>query len=301
MRNPKVTVTMLSYNTANYIGDAIASVLDQTFDDFELLIIDDCSSDDTSSLLTNITDPRVSIVRNERNRGIAYCRNLALDLSTGDYIAILDSDDIAPPYRLQDQYDYMEENPDVDILSGEVEGFGKYTYKHVPPTGHTEILYSFLFRNYIANPAVMMRRSTIRSNGTRYDSGFYVCSDLHFWMDSIPDVTFGNLIGRPYVRYRNGHQESVTTDSLMQRDRTCSRDRIVNLGRRKLLDKLGLKLTDDAFDILCQAYGYERITLSDEERRRLDTVHESLLEQGRQAGLDQTVWSTVLEKFRIKS
>jgi len=118
--NPKVSVLMPAYNTEKYITEAIESILNQTFKEFELIIIDDCSTDRTWEIIQDYTkkDNRIIALRNEKNLGIPENRNKLISLSKGKYVVWQDSDDISMPYRIEKQYNFMENHPDVGICGG---------------------------------------------------------------------------------------------------------------------------------------------------------------------------------------
>lgn len=105
--NDLVSIIMPSYNTTDYIMDAIDSVLNQTYDNWELIIVDDCSNDDSYSQLSAISDERIHVYYNEKNMGAAYCRNRALELANGKWVAFLDSDDRWLDTKLEKQIEFM--------------------------------------------------------------------------------------------------------------------------------------------------------------------------------------------------
>ena len=110
MNNELVSIIMPSYNTANYISDSIQSVLKQTYENWELIIVDDCSSDNTLELLSKFDDKRIRVIVNEKNSGAALSRNKALKEAKGKWIAFLDSDDLWEPNKLEKQINFMKEN-----------------------------------------------------------------------------------------------------------------------------------------------------------------------------------------------
>ena len=113
---PKITVFIPAYNTAQYISDAINSILSQTYTDFELLIIDDGSTDETNQIISSYSDSRIRLIKNRENRGLVYSRNLALTEARGKYLAILDSDDVAHENRLEIQLKEFENRPNLALL-----------------------------------------------------------------------------------------------------------------------------------------------------------------------------------------
>lgn len=108
--NDLVSIIMPSYNTARFIGESIASVFAQTYTNWELLIVDDCSTDNTDEIIAQFNDPRITYVKNEKNSGAAVSRNRALALAKGKWIAFLDSDDLWAPEKLERQLKFMVEN-----------------------------------------------------------------------------------------------------------------------------------------------------------------------------------------------
>lgn len=105
-----VSVIMPSWNTAEYIGDSIQSVLNQTYSNWELLIVDDCSSDNTDEVVKSFQDERIIYLKNEKNSGAALTRNRALREAKGEWIAFLDSDDLWSPQKLEHQISFMKEH-----------------------------------------------------------------------------------------------------------------------------------------------------------------------------------------------
>lgn len=122
---PKVSVIMPVFNGEEHLNEAVASVLDQTFEDFEFIIINDGSVDNTSKILESYSDDRIRIVQRE-NKGFAYSLNEAIQLAKGKYIARMDADDISLENRLQWQYEFMESAPKVDILGGQADIIDEY-------------------------------------------------------------------------------------------------------------------------------------------------------------------------------
>lgn len=115
MTNPKITVVMAVYNGAKYIRESIQCVLEQTFTDFELLILNDGSTDNSMEVVAEFKDPRIRILHNEKNSGILFTRNRGLQEAFGKYVAVLDCDDLCSPNRLELQFQYLEANSDVAV------------------------------------------------------------------------------------------------------------------------------------------------------------------------------------------
>ena len=101
------------YNAAPFIKESVQSILDQTFTDFEFLVVDDCSTDGTFEIISEFKDNRIRVIRNDENKGLVYGLNLGLSLLNNPFIARMDGDDFAYCGRLEAQVKFMEENPDV--------------------------------------------------------------------------------------------------------------------------------------------------------------------------------------------
>src|ERR1700761_3392427 len=108
---PAITVLMPAYNAEKYIGEAITSVLQQTYTDFELLIVNDGSTDSTASIINNFIDERIVVI-NQPNMGVAAALNTGLEYARGKYIARFDADDVCYSYRLEKQIRFLQDNPE---------------------------------------------------------------------------------------------------------------------------------------------------------------------------------------------
>ena len=120
---PSISVVMPAYNAEKYLREDIDSILAQTYDDFEFIIINDGSIDRTKEIILSYSDPRIVYIENEQNSGICVTLNKGLDTAKGRYIVRMDSDDIALPQRLEIQVRYMDANPDVGVAGSMVERF----------------------------------------------------------------------------------------------------------------------------------------------------------------------------------
>ncbi len=158
---PLVSVNMAAYNAAPYIAEAIQSVMNQTFQNWELIIINDCSTDNTANEIGKFSDERIKVFHNEQNEGIVYTRNRALHYSTGKYISVLDADDVFLPKKLETQVTFLENNTDYGMVGSAFRIINKNSVPAEKPT----CLYAkaeyfpaiLLFNNFFAHSSVMMR------------------------------------------------------------------------------------------------------------------------------------------------
>lgn len=189
MRNPdvKVSVVMPAYNAEAYIEKAIESVLDQTERSIELLVVDDCSQDGTAAVVEAMAarDDRIHLIRNEKNIGTAGCRNKALDLCSGAYVAFLDSDDVWHPEKVERQIKHLQETgADLCYTSYQVVHQAgsriRKDYYVIPEV----TLKALLKQNWIGCSTVMLTAET--AGKYRFPTGFYH-EDYVFWLRMLQD------------------------------------------------------------------------------------------------------------------
>lgn len=180
---PKITVVIPVYNRDQYVGEAIKSILAQTFTDFELLVIDDGSTDQSREVVRSYHDPRVRLECNETNEGIPKTRNTGLRLARGEYLAFLDSDDWAYPERLAKQVAFLDRHPDyaavgawIDRMDDEGRALKRIKRKPVSPD---EIAAQRLFQSGIENSASMARTVVLREYGLREE--YDLSEDFDLW------------------------------------------------------------------------------------------------------------------------
>jgi glycosyltransferase involved in cell wall biosynthesis len=235
---PRITVFMPVYNREQYVESAINSVLAQTFSDFELLVIDDGSTDRTPGILAGFRDPRVRVIRNDSNLGIPATRNRGLDLARGEFIAMLDSDDMAHRKRLAKQVDFLDKNPDhvlVGSWARKMDGHGKLKRVLRRPLTWERIRTRLLFMGTLRTPSVTGRLSVL--SGYRFSSEFPVCSDTDYWVRIALDHRCANL-PEPLIRYRK-HDGGITRSNV-----DLTRDRKLAVIARQL-DLLGVRYTEE--------------------------------------------------------
>jgi glycosyltransferase involved in cell wall biosynthesis len=191
---PKVSVIIPSYNSAAYMDEAIQSVLNQTFENFELIIVDDCSPDDTDSVVQKyLGDKRVSYYKNSSNLGLSGNWNKALKFAKGDYIKFLCSDDKFHPQLLEKFVVIMDQYPQVSLVSSYREEFGLAKVRNEPPFAHLQkgqkiIVESLKERNWIGEPTcVMFRKENLRFGEFNPQYIYYIDWDMWLRQLSIGD------------------------------------------------------------------------------------------------------------------
>lgn len=247
----KISVIMPVYNGADYLVEAVDSIINQTCRDFEFIIINDCSTDNTEEIVQSYHDKRIVYLRNKKNLGVARSLNLGLDLAKGEYIARMDADDIARPERLMIQKDYMDSHPEVDVLATSSQSFDK---NGILFEGHTstdeEILkLDFLFSCGICHPTVMMKRETLERLHLRYDHDFNKVEDYDLWCRMLDLGCVIRSIDKILLDHRL-HANQVT--SIYSPDMF---QKLKNIHKRTF-DNIGIDYTEEELDNFC-AYGNE--------------------------------------------
>lgn len=184
----KLSVNIITHNRANLLKDAINSVLNQTYKDYELIIVDDGSTDNTEGMVKDIKDERIKYHKAKKQNTVNDVRNIALNLSNGKYIALLDDDDIwVDKDKLQKQVDFLDNNPEY-ILVGTgaivVNEQGKEKYRFLNPQNDDKIKQNMLTRCFFVNSSTMFKKE-IADNIGGYSSKPYSkhIEDYNFWLD----------------------------------------------------------------------------------------------------------------------
>lgn len=197
MHTPKVSILFPIYNVELYLREAIDSLLDQTFTDFELICLDDCSPDNSAEILDSYSDPRIVRYRGEKNQGLANVLNVGMDMARGEYIARMDSDDISLPNRLQIQVNYLDSHPDIDLCSCAIQLFGGRQDVWVRDANPEAVKFRALFHSPILHASSMWRRE--RFANLRFEQATVPAEDYDLWtrallnglkMVNLPDVLY---------------------------------------------------------------------------------------------------------------
>jgi glycosyltransferase involved in cell wall biosynthesis len=209
---PEVSVVMTVFNGEQYVAEAVESILAQTYRDFELIVVDNFSTDRTYEILTSYKDPRMTVIRNPANLGQTRALNVGVRAARGRYIARMDADDVAFPERLAVQYAFLEKHPEIAVVGSatlDMDRHGKplRTYK-VPTDPLTLKCYlagsGELTAWCVTHPTVMMRKSALEDVGLYRDENGSLegyPQDYELWGLLARKYEFAN-IERPLVKYR---------------------------------------------------------------------------------------------------
>jgi glycosyltransferase involved in cell wall biosynthesis len=230
---------MAVYNTENYVHDAIQSVLSQPYSNFEFIIIDDFSIDNTSKIVMEFDDPRIVFIQNTKNLGLAASLNKALDMACGKYIARMDSDDICLKDRFIKQIGFLEKNDQIDICGGFVSRIDKNgkIFKSLSrvPIDDKYIKANTVFNPQFFHPTIVFRTSFIRRHHVRYNTLYKKSQDFELWSRLMRK---GNCkmanISSIVLRYRD------LKDKNEKRKRNYVQTKVANSIRLKNLRELGV-------------------------------------------------------------
>ena len=248
--NPKISVVMSVYNGGKYLYESVNSILKQTYSDFEFIVIDDGSTDNTNIYLESINDSRFILIHQE-NKGLTASLNKAISLSKGEYIARQDADDISLPDRLEKQIKFLENNKDYVLVGSYaylINEISEQTGIYKLPLTDTEIRWTLLFRNPFCHSTVMIRADCLRNKEIKYNESIKTAQDYEFWSRI---VKFGKIanIDEALVKYR------MHADQLCKLHKVDQQRNALLISKSNLAD-LGFHMSEDEALIL-RKWAYE--------------------------------------------
>lgn len=242
-KRPLISVVMPLYNAERFVGESIESLMAQTLSDFELIVIDDCSTDGSAAVVEELQrrDPRIKLLRNERNLGAASTRNRGLDAARGEFIAFLDADDICIPERFEKQIAFLKAHPGVDVCGSYYLIFNDQSdrdhghYDRLPLTPE-EIRCQIFFFNPLGMSTIMLRADALRKTGIQFRN--CVCEDYKLWADLSDRLTMAN-IPECLIRYRQWEEQTSARHQQRQVESA------LEIQRELLARRTGIVLSDD--------------------------------------------------------
>jgi glycosyltransferase involved in cell wall biosynthesis len=212
-RTPLVSVLMTAYNAERYVGQAIKSIIKQTYDTWELVIVDDGSTDKTLDVVKKYAkaDKRIRVFQSEKNSGPSHASNLGLSKVKGNLVARMDADDISHPLRLEKQVAYFERYPETVVLGGTctlIDGNGNYLGMKTFPIGHVPIYQALYRMNPIQHPACMINLSLLPNNKLVYHNGSMLAHDLEMLFEVAQYGQLANM--EDVLLYYRQHSASLS-------------------------------------------------------------------------------------------
>lgn len=219
LKKSLISVIMSNYNTPEeYLREAIESILNQTYQNFEFIIVDDFSTDSSLKIIESYSDPRIKLLKNPQNIGLTKSLNRALAVSKGEFIARMDADDICSLTRFEKQVEYMKNHPEIIVCGSQLEIFGNGAYKFsnkFPKTFIPEkelFQINLLFGNHIniPNNVAMFRHQVMLDNNLKYNEKYPCAQDFRMWVDCSRKGECQN-INDVLVKYRI-HDKAISSD-----------------------------------------------------------------------------------------
>lgn len=230
---PRVSVVMSVYNSSRYLESAIDSILGQTYDDFEFLVINDGSTDDTQKILASYDDPRIVVLDNKRNLGLAASLNRGVSIARGEYIARQDADDVSYPQRLTNQVAYLDAHPQVGVVGTTTEWIdddNNVVRVWRQPTGNPAIHETLLKHCCLIHGSTMFRRRCFEEMGG-YNSAMRTGQDYDLWLRMSDSWDMGCLAEVLYKYRWHPGMISTTRQKEQERNAEIALDRAI---RRRL-------------------------------------------------------------------
>jgi glycosyltransferase involved in cell wall biosynthesis len=229
MANPFISVIMSVHNGNQYLEESIKSILIQTFTNFEFIIINDGSTDNSGEIINSFHDQRIIAIHNQVKSGLAESLNKGFEMSRGKYLARMDSDDISLPERLSFQVRFMENHDDIGICGSWIQTFGGNKIGYYFPILHDEIRCNLLFSPQLAHPSVIIRKEIFDKWRLIYDKSCLEAEDYDLWQRASSVVKFAN-IDRILLLYRR-HTEQLTRTRYNIQEEFAGRVRMREISR----------------------------------------------------------------------
>ncbi len=181
------------HNAEEFLKNSVDSILNQSLSDFELIVWDDASTDNSLKILKSFDEPRIKVYNNHAQLGLPATLNKALEVSTGKYIARMDADDIASPDRLEKQVNFLRKHPEISITGSFIQTFGESNEIWKYPTDPSYLKAYLLFDCGIAHPSIMMRKDHMITYNLTYNETFTYSQDYELWERASQNVAITNI------------------------------------------------------------------------------------------------------------
>ena len=221
---PLVSVIIPLYNAEQYIHEAVQSIVNQTYQNIEIIIIDDGSVDKSKDIVQSISSSKITYIQNEHNIGVSRTRNRGFELAKGKYIALMDADDISISTRLEKQVKFLENHNDYGVVSSHYESFREHLFGvkrriRKLSTNAEDIHVNLLFSNMICCPSSMIRKEVLIENNIKFDTSLQMAEDYDLWR-RLSFVTKITNLDEVLLKYRKHKNNSIKNRVILDRDFT---------------------------------------------------------------------------------
>jgi glycosyltransferase involved in cell wall biosynthesis len=247
---PSISVILPAYNAQDYLTEAIESILNQTFNDFEFLIFNDGSTDSTKTIIDSYNDKRIKAFHSDENKGYVHWLNIGLKDSQGKYIARMDADDISLPERFQLQWDFMEKHLDVGVCGGQIITTGTNEPIKKPLTDD-EIRWWFFKGCPLTHPSVFIRKAILDKWNLTYDKKLQPAEDYDMWWRMAQVTKMANLTQVLLKHRYHAQQESTANSEIQQKNYQKSLSNfflMIGIQPREIDKSFTLKLFSDELE-----------------------------------------------------
>lgn len=225
---PFVSVVMTIYNGQSYLKESISSILEQNYQNFEFIIVNDGSSDQSDKIVLSFSDKRIKYYQFQENQGVVNMLNFAFEKANGVYIVKMDQDDISKFDRIEKQVKFMESHLDVGVCGSFVRLFGDQNGIWKMPTTNDEIKAALINGSTFCHPSVIFRKQVLIDNKIKYSHGFNLTDDYELWTQLFSVTKFANL-NIPLLHYRISEEQ-------VSFKRKKEQDQQIQVLRKRLLD-----------------------------------------------------------------
>ena len=216
---PSISVLMPVFNAKPYLSDAIKSILDQTYVDFELILLDDCSTDGSEDVIKSFKDNRIVYHKNEINAGLANNLNTGLKMAKGEFIARMDADDISLSNRFKTQIDFLKSNSEIDLCSCAVQMFGDDDKIWIRDSHPEQVKITMMFYSAVLHPTCVFRKEVFIKHKLFYDQQSFPAEDYDLWSRAIFYCKMVNLSEVMYLYRRHLNQITSTNTNSTEKSR----------------------------------------------------------------------------------
>lgn len=269
--SPLVSVVMSVYNGSSYLKEAVESILNQTYSNFEFLIINDGSTDNSLNIIQSFSDKRIKLIDNGVNKGLIYSLNKGFDEAQGKYIARMDADDISLPNRFEKQVNYLERHSHVGVLGSDYICFTEDYSKYILAVHQSEEIKAFLlFGATVCHPTLMLRKSVVDQFHFRYSDMAKHVEDFDLWTRMSIHTHFAN-INEALFKYRDHPNQVSHTYCQIQQENG-------DLVRKRYLNDLGFDVSESELSVHNLISSNQKI-ISREDVLRIEGWLTTLLKQ----------------------
>lgn len=288
---PLITVLIPTYNCAPYVKQAVQSILDQTYTNFECIIIDDCSTDNTVAIIKSLNDSRINLIVKPKNSGYTNSLNYGLTIAKGKYIARMDGDDISLPQRFEKQVEVLEKNTDIVVCGSVFQIIDSKVIINAPQY-HDDITIGLLKDSCIGHPTAMIKKSVLDANNINYNTDFEPAEDYDLWVRLSKIGKLHNLQEVLFLYRVHDNQVSVTKKEIQRKS--------ASLSRFNMLSQLGFEFSEAEKQAYIKQFSFaERLNF--EELKALIKLNEKALKSNNNGLFDAENLKSVIENFQSEA